>query len=48
MHIKLEEALSKQIEDFRFEHRFETRSDAIRWLLGWALKQRPVPKPGKG
>jgi hypothetical protein len=40
-------ALLKRIDDFRFKHRFDTRTDAIRWLLTWALDQKPRPKGGK-
>jgi len=36
--------LREQLDDFRFHHRFETRSDAIRWLLSWALSRKPDPK----
>jgi len=37
----------ERIEDFRFEHRFPTRTAAILWLLQWALEQRPeVPREG--
>lgn len=41
----VEEELLKRMDDFRYEHRFPTRAAAIKWLLDWALKQRPVPKP---
>ena len=37
--------LLKRIDDFRFGHRFPTRAAAIKWLLAWALQQKPiVPK----
>jgi hypothetical protein len=37
-------SLLKRIEDFRFRHRFQTRAAAIKWLLDWALKQKPSPQ----
>ena len=33
--------LLKRINDFRFENRFDSRSEAIRWLLDFALKKNP-------
>jgi len=33
----------KRIDDFRFKHRFATRAATIKWLLDWALKQKPSP-----
>jgi hypothetical protein len=31
----------------RFKHRFDSRAPAIKWLLAWALDQKPtVPKEG--
>src|ERR1700689_3509179 len=33
--------LLKRIEDFRFKNRFPTRTATIKWLLDWALKQKP-------
>jgi hypothetical protein len=36
--------LLKRIDDFRFKHRFESRAAAIKWLLDWALAQKPTPK----
>jgi len=29
--------LLSRLDDFRFEHRFESRAEAIRHLLEWAL-----------
>ena len=40
----IEENLLERIEDFRFKNRFATRAAAIKWLLDWSLKQRPVVK----
>jgi metal-responsive CopG/Arc/MetJ family transcriptional regulator len=39
-----EKGLLKRLDDFRFKHRFESRTDAIKWLLEWALGQKPNPK----
>jgi hypothetical protein len=36
--------LLKRLDDFRFKHRFATRAGAIKWLLDWALRQKPVPE----
>jgi hypothetical protein len=44
VHLRLDSEILQQLDDFRFQHRFETRSDAIRWLLSWALSRKPDPK----
>ncbi len=37
--------LLKRVDDFCFKNRFATRSAAvIKWLLDWALAQKPVPE----
>jgi metal-responsive CopG/Arc/MetJ family transcriptional regulator len=38
--------LLKRVDDFRFENRFESRSEAIRWLLDFALKKNPRRQTG--
>jgi len=38
--------MMKAIDDFRFEHRFKSRAAAVKWLLDWALKQKPAPPNG--
>lgn len=43
----VEKDLLDRIDDFRFENRFATRAAAIKWLLDWALQQRPNPAPPK-
>jgi hypothetical protein len=40
----IESDFLKRIDDFRFKHRFESRAAAIKWLLDWALSQKPTPK----
>jgi len=37
----IDEDLLKKIDKFRFENCFPSRAGAIKWLLGWALKQSP-------
>src|SRR5665213_4033106 len=37
----VDDSLLKRIEDFRFKNRFATRAAAIKWLLDWAMKQKP-------
>jgi len=36
--LRLEEGPLKRLDDFRFKHRFVSRTKAVRWLLDWALK----------
>jgi hypothetical protein len=40
----VEPELLKRLDDFRFKHRFETRTAAIKWLLDAALKAKMAPK----
>ncbi len=47
IHMRLEGQLLKRLEDFRFKYRFETRTEALRWLLTWALDQKPVVPKGE-
>ena len=45
----IEKTLLKRVDDFRFKYRFDNRTAAIKWLLDWALDQKPtVPKEGQG
>jgi hypothetical protein len=39
--------LLKRIDDFRFQHRFESRTEAIRWLIQAALDKRLKPAKGE-
>ena len=41
-----EEEWIKEVENFRFEKRFTSRAAAIKWLVRWALKQKPEAHPG--
>jgi hypothetical protein len=43
----IEPRLLNRVDDFRYKHRFPTRAAAIKWLLAWALDQKPVPKVEK-
>ena len=43
----IEPELLKRLDDFRFKHRFQTRAGAIKWLLNWALSQKPIPEREK-
>jgi hypothetical protein len=40
----IEPEFLKRIDDFRFKHHFESRAAAIKWLLDWALSQKPAVK----
>jgi metal-responsive CopG/Arc/MetJ family transcriptional regulator len=42
--MRFEKDVLEKIDDFRFTHRFESRTEAIRWLLRFALSQNPKPK----
>jgi hypothetical protein len=39
--------LLKHLDDFRFTNRFNSRAAAIKWLLAWALDQKPVVSKGE-
>jgi metal-responsive CopG/Arc/MetJ family transcriptional regulator len=47
IHMRLDRALLERLDDFRFRHRFESRSEAARWLMKVALKSKFTPK-GQG
>jgi hypothetical protein len=40
----IDPALLKRVDDFRFRQRFASRAEAIKWLLAWALDQKPTPR----
>jgi hypothetical protein len=44
LHFVIDAGLLERVDDFRFRHRFATRAAAIKWLLDWALKQKPMPE----
>jgi hypothetical protein len=39
----IEADLLKRLDDFRFKNRFSSRAAAIKWLLVFALDQKPKP-----
>ena len=43
LNIKVPEELIKRIDDYRFENRFNSKAEAVRFLLDWALDQNPKP-----
>lgn len=45
VHMLFDNALLKRIDDFRFTHRFQSRTAAVRWLVQWALSKNPIPDP---
>lgn len=45
VNILFDDETLKRIDDFRFKNRFPSRNETVRWLLTWALDQKPaVPK----
>ena len=44
VHMRLDQSLVKRLEDFRFKHRFDSRSEAARWLMKAALDAKLTPK----
>jgi metal-responsive CopG/Arc/MetJ family transcriptional regulator len=46
IHMLIDGALLKRVDDFRFKARFATRTEAVRWLLDAALKAKLAPKEG--
>lgn len=44
----IEPELLKRLDDFRFKNRFATRAAAIKWLLDWALNQKPAVTRDQG
>jgi len=43
----LDETLLADIDEFRFDHRFESRTAAMRWLLRTGLDRKLAPKAAK-
>ncbi len=44
IHLRLKKELVEKLDEFRFTQRFESRTEAIHWLLEFALNQNPKPK----
>lgn len=47
LHILVDGTLLKRLDDFRFKNRFQSRTEAVRWLLDAALKAKLAPKEGE-
>lgn len=47
LNFAIDPELLRRIDDFRFKHRFDTRAAAVKWLLAWALDQKPAPEKGE-
>jgi hypothetical protein len=47
LHFVIQPELLKRVADFQHKHQFASRAAAIKWLLDWALKQKPVPEGDK-
>ena len=47
MNFVIDPDLLARVDDFRFKNRFSSRAAAIKWLLEWALKQRPAVSKGE-
>lgn len=39
----IDEDLLKRVDDFRFKYRFQSRAAAMKWLIAFALDQKPKP-----
>jgi metal-responsive CopG/Arc/MetJ family transcriptional regulator len=44
VHMRVDAAMVKLLDDFRFKHRFESRTEAVRWLIKAALDAQLAPK----
>jgi metal-responsive CopG/Arc/MetJ family transcriptional regulator len=44
IHMRVAQRLLKKLDDFRFKHRFKSRSEAVRWLMKTALDAKLTPK----
>ena len=44
IHMRVDASLLKRLDDFRFKQRFESRSEAARWLMKAALDAKLAPK----
>jgi hypothetical protein len=47
VHMRMDAAILKRVDDFRFKHRFESRTEAVRWLIKAALDAKLAPKGGE-
>jgi hypothetical protein len=44
VHMLIDKPLLKRLDDFRFNGRFESRNEAARWLMKWALDRNAKPE----
>lgn len=44
LNMNIDASLLERIEKYRFKREFQSRTDAIEFLLNFALKQNPDPK----
>jgi len=44
VHMRFDRALLGRLDDFRFKFRFESRSEAARWLIKAALDAKFTPQ----
>ncbi len=43
LNLAMQGKLLEQIDEYRFKHKFQTRSEAIRYLIDYALSRNPAP-----
>lgn len=43
LHFLVPDELLQAIDNWRYANHFPTRAAAIKWLLEWALAQKPSP-----
>jgi metal-responsive CopG/Arc/MetJ family transcriptional regulator len=46
INVLFDESLLRRIDDFRFKHRFASRTEGMRWLIDAALKGKLASKYG--
>ena len=44
VNVLFDDKLLSRVDDFRFKHRFQSRNEAIRWLIKAALDSKLAPK----
>jgi len=44
--LSIPEKLLERIDDYKFEQRLDTRADAMRYLMAWALNRLHKPNDG--
>ena len=47
VNFSIDPALLKRVDEFWHANRFPNRAAAVKWLLDFALKQHPKPRPEK-